>query len=170
MMANLDWIVPLSIWLLVLLVIVPYRVANKYKQQRNEARALFQKQPVAPPLTNKTALFEVISEFRSEASNLMNYRIMQAMPAFFGASERSVRSIDELDKQKLVAGNAYKSSIDNLVIFVSLQVIMKLQESGTNNVLGKVKMDIELQREVDNAIRKIDEISGQVPDKEDYQA
>ena len=44
MIANLIWIIPLLIWFLVLLLIVPYRVANKYKQQRNEARGLVEQQ------------------------------------------------------------------------------------------------------------------------------
>lgn len=37
-MANLAWIIPLLIWLLVLLIVVPYRVVNKHKLQRTEAR------------------------------------------------------------------------------------------------------------------------------------
>jgi hypothetical protein len=35
-MANLAWIIPFSIWLLFLLLVVPYRLANKYQYQRNE--------------------------------------------------------------------------------------------------------------------------------------
>ncbi|MFH1381765.1 MAG: hypothetical protein ABIH70_02615 [Chloroflexota bacterium] len=37
MMLNLGWVLPLSIWILFLLLFVPYRVAGKYKNQRNEA-------------------------------------------------------------------------------------------------------------------------------------
>lgn len=36
-MLNLAWIIPLSIWLFVLLLLVPYKVASKYKRQWNEA-------------------------------------------------------------------------------------------------------------------------------------
>ena len=138
-------------------------------KQRNEALALLQKQPMVPPLTNRTALLEAIAELKSSALNFMNYRVGQATPAFFEANRRYIRSIDELEAQKLVAGNAYKSPINDLVILVMLPMLMKLQESGINNITDKVKMDIKLQQQVDYAIRKIDEISGQVPGKEGSQ-
>jgi hypothetical protein len=37
-MTNLAWIIPLSIWALFLLLVVPYRLAGKYKRQRNLAK------------------------------------------------------------------------------------------------------------------------------------
>ena len=40
-MTNLIWIIPLAVWLLFLLLVVPYRLASKYHRQRNEAQELY---------------------------------------------------------------------------------------------------------------------------------
>jgi hypothetical protein len=37
-MTSLAWIIPLSIWFLFILLVVPYRLASKYSRQRDEAR------------------------------------------------------------------------------------------------------------------------------------
>lgn len=37
-MANLAWVIPLALWLLFCLLVVPYKLAGKYKKQENELR------------------------------------------------------------------------------------------------------------------------------------
>ncbi len=59
-MTDLVWLIPLSIWLLFILVVVPYRLTSKYKRQRDEARTLLT--PKTKPLLNEEKLLKAIAE------------------------------------------------------------------------------------------------------------
>jgi len=56
-MTNLTWIIPLSIWILFLLLIVPYRLANKKQQELNVAKQKIQELETE---FQKPKLFEVV--------------------------------------------------------------------------------------------------------------
>lgn len=185
MMANLAWVIPLLIWFLVLLVVVPYKVANKYKLQFNEARALLLAKPKPIPLENRKELrgaIALVEDTTMQLANKVNalknadsqnpYLADLAMAAD-KAHEHWNDSMNELRRQYLIAGDAYESVCIELSGFIWMQIWPLMDKikypPDIKPIIMKdmLKFAGELASRVKKSLQQVDEISGQVPDRGD---
>jgi hypothetical protein len=155
--------------------------------QRNEARNQLRGQLKPIPLQNRSALIRAISSIRDTAievvkqqhrldemnSHSPHFVHVDAMTDRDDAYDRFKQSMSELRRECLVAGDAFSSIIEELTGFIWTQVMTKMgQINYGEDIKPVVLRDVleftgVLAGRVKEAIRKIDEIRGQVVRKED---
>ncbi len=156
-------------------------------RQRDEARALLQAKPKPIPLQNRKELRGAIASVENTTIQLVNKvnelknadsqnpYLAELATVADEAYDRWNESMNELRRQYLIAGDAYESVCVELTGFIWMQVAaimekLKYPEDIKPIVLKDVLQFVgALGGRVKEALRKIDEISGQAPDKKDPQ-
>jgi len=176
-------IVGFAIIYLVFLFLAPYR-------QRNQARNLLRAKPKPIPLQNRKELIEAIASVENTTIQLINKQHeldkMTAQSPYMISTVAAANkdrayarwndSMNELRRQYLVAGDAFEKIAVDFTGFVAIQVMSKMgQIKHSEDIKPLVVQDVlrfagALGVRVKETIRKIDEISGQVPYKENSQS
>ncbi len=138
-------------------------------------------------------MLEAIADLRQSAANYVGlleryspsaqspYTVnMEAMEQLGSQHDYYEQSLRELRKQALVAGSPYQSIVEELIRFVMYQVLLK---EGQRDKLVKlfgipdeelveldaISFSAKLADMTQDTVNKIDQISGRVPDTEDFQ-
>ena len=163
-----------------------YLIKAPYKQ-RDEARAILQAKPKPISLQNRNELRGAIASVENTTIQLVNkvneiknadsqdpYLAVLATTAD-EAYDRWNESMNELRRQYLIAGDAYESVCVELTGFIWMQVAAILEKLKYPEDIKPIVLKDVLQfvgvlgGRVKEALRKIDEISGQASDKKSSQ-
>ncbi len=132
-------------------------------------------------LQNRDALIKAIWEVKKAVVNVVVYRErsdkmskQDSERIHWGAIEEMRKAddhcqlcLENLDKELLVAGQDFKQCASNLTTFVYTQLHFRQKGIASSLVLNAVEFTARLVELVDKTIQKIDEVSGQVPRKEE---
>jgi len=171
-------------------IVLAWNLLRAPYKQRNEARAALSQRPKPIPLPNRNELLRAISEVKQTSGRvLMEQEQMDKwqathpdnVPGF--VIERATNAITEygqamsnLYSEKMVAGNPFESILNDLDGYISTQVWIKLDklsivggEPDNVQVRSAVEIVGRIAGRINGAIREINEITGQVRDKEGSQ-
>lgn len=178
-----------SIWMLAVLVgvFLLSLVVAPYKQ-RDQARTMLRAKAKPIPLQNREGLIRAIGAFQQVAVevaahqfNLNDYkkrnpnRVNTSMMAVLSQSIHRLNNCRQgLDREVLVAGKIFRQLVLELTSFVDTQ--MMVRQGGVVRIGGEKPILLNynefrarLGEIVDETVRHINEVSGQVPHKEDSQ-
>ena len=156
-------------------------------KQRNEARQLLQAKPRPIPLPNRKELRSAIASVEITTIQLVNKKNQyddiekNGTPRIWKSNALNKayhlwdESINELRRQYLVAGDAYEALCVELVGFLLIQIGIKMgfAKPPDGELPAILKDSLQfiglLTGRIKQALRKVDELSGQALDKEGSQ-
>jgi hypothetical protein len=110
---------------------------------------------------------EYLDKMDAQSPNLVDVEAMTTRDRTYQIYEQAYKKIHS---EKLVAGQAFEQPISDLIVFILAQVFFKTQKplvyaDSPLPVFTPLERTGRIAGKVVETIRKIDEISGQVPDK-----
>lgn len=171
----------LSIGILVIFAWYLFRAPYK---QRNEARALLLAKPKPAPLRNRESLIRAIGAVKEKAIHLkmrqddLNFKLKRHEDPREELSERDNAlfayhdAMRVLETERLVAGDDFRSVIDNLIMFIDYHIydcmgVVNAKEKAES--LKTIPFMTQLGDNVEQAIRDLGALNLQVSDKAGYQ-
>ena len=174
---------------IVFLLIYGLNLFSAPYRQRNEARDLLLAKPKPIPLLNRGELIRAISEVQHTSGELLmaqeqldnlearspNLVHVDAMETRDDAYAKYKQAINKLSAEKMVAGKPFESLLSDLIAYISTQVWVKEAKptsiGGDDPQKDRTALGTfgRIAGKINEATRKIDELSGQAPDKEGYQ-
>lgn len=167
---NLSWIIPLSIWVIFLLIIVPFRLASKYKKQLIEVNAKLNNKLVIQPLQNRSELIKAMAEAKMATIQFIEYELainktdsQKLTPSVYDKAQEFINryqsSLELLEKETLVAGISYETPINVFGLFI-YSGVASLNTSENEDQVNLFKPLLESS--LKTTIKQLDDINSQV--------
>ncbi len=135
---------------------------------------------VVIPIPNRDVLFRAIAKVQQTSADLLIAQerldnLDMRSPNLVHVDEMTTRdntlaefkkALNKLEAEKMVAGKVFDALLAELIAYISTQVMAKLDKPTGIRILTALRYSGHIANKIREVTQKIDEISGQAPDKE----